>query len=144
MFHSTYDVTWIGYNEWIWTAVENDLALTAACGSTLRPFFIRYLPNSMTPNPTAVSSPKRREWRPNPYVERRSIEDEPSILPIQTREEQELATIESRIGSLINGSIAERSEIDYFGDWRSGTFIASETGSDLTDGRDWPLPGKSY
>ncbi|KAL1960514.1 hypothetical protein VTO42DRAFT_7813 [Malbranchea cinnamomea] len=40
----TYDVTWDGYNTWLWTVVEVNLAVICASIPTLRPFARRYLP----------------------------------------------------------------------------------------------------
>lgn len=146
IFHETYDVTWVGYLQWIWTVLENDFALIASCGPSLRPYLTRYLPDSTTPGDDPYGScPARTARCFSPHSRTQEVEDGPS-LPIQTPQEQELASMESRIGSLMkssrDGSVTERSQFSYFDDARSGTFIASDSGSEST--KDWPLPGKSY
>lgn len=146
IFHSTYDVTWVGYLQWIWTVLENDLALIASCLPSLRPYLTHYLPDSTPPNSDIyISGPARRARCFSPHTTNPEAEDGPS-LPIQTPQEQELASMESRIGSLMqssrDGSVTERSQFSYFDDGRSGTFIASETGSEST--KEWPLPTQGF
>lgn len=158
MFYETYDVTWVGYVQMIWTIIENDCALIASCAPSLRPFLIRFLPDAtMTPdNNYYVRGPPRkaRGFYPPPTTAGiHDYDDTPEpVLPIQTPQEQELASMESRIGSLMqssrNGSVmSEASQTSYFfDDGRSGTFIASETTASLEEGcaKDWPLPAKSF
>jgi hypothetical protein len=44
----TYDETWVGYDTWLWTSVESNLAIICACTPALKPFFSRYLGASLT------------------------------------------------------------------------------------------------
>jgi len=41
---TTYDVTWEGYNIWLWTAVEVDLFIITSSVPPLRPLVRRYFP----------------------------------------------------------------------------------------------------
>ena len=145
IFHDTYDVTWVGYVQWIWTILENDLALIASCLPSLRPYLTRYIPDSPTQDDIYISGPARRARCFSPHTTNPDVEDGPS-LPIQTPQEQELASMESRIGSLMkssrDGSVTEQSQFSYFDDERSGTFIASDTASEST--KDWPLPTQKF
>ena len=43
---TTYDETWYGYDTWLWTSVESELAIICACAPALKPFFKRYLGGS--------------------------------------------------------------------------------------------------
>ncbi|KAK2738040.1 hypothetical protein FQN57_007306 [Myotisia sp. PD_48] len=40
-----YDVTWVGYNIWVWNAIEVNLAVICASVPVLRPFAQKYFPN---------------------------------------------------------------------------------------------------
>lgn len=43
VYYYTYDITWIAYYGWIWTALEADLGVICACAPALKVFFRRYL-----------------------------------------------------------------------------------------------------
>ncbi|KAL8824553.1 MAG: hypothetical protein Q9191_004978 [Dirinaria sp. TL-2023a] len=178
MFHTTYDVTWIGYLEWIWTAIENDLALIAASAPALRPIFRRYYPSESNPGHPHRHARSRKSYRRSSaedsytlrparkghfpgtrdsaaQIQVRDAEQETRpTLPIQSGQEQELAVMESRIGSLLSRSSASKrggmvwdvGEGSHWDDGKSGTLWNSEAESEATerDGREyaWPLPGK--
>lgn len=40
--YETYDVTWEGFNLWIWAAVEVNLGVICGCVPTLKPLFFRH------------------------------------------------------------------------------------------------------
>lgn len=42
LIRSAYDITWIAYYGWIWTALEADLAIICASAPALKVFFKRY------------------------------------------------------------------------------------------------------
>ncbi|KAI5782611.1 hypothetical protein EDC01DRAFT_220039 [Geopyxis carbonaria] len=46
----TYDVTWEGYNTWLWTAVEIDLGIITGSVPPLRPLVRRYFPRFLETN----------------------------------------------------------------------------------------------
>ncbi|KAH7128806.1 hypothetical protein B0J11DRAFT_279797 [Dendryphion nanum] len=43
VYYYTYDITWIAYYGWIWTALEADLGVICASAPALKVFFRRYL-----------------------------------------------------------------------------------------------------
>lgn len=42
LFYTSYDVTWIGYQIWLWTSIETSLGIVCASGPALKIFFRRY------------------------------------------------------------------------------------------------------
>lgn len=46
--YDTYDVTWDGFDLWIWTAVEVNLGVICGCVPSLKPLVFRYRSRSTT------------------------------------------------------------------------------------------------
>jgi len=42
LFYESYDVTWTGYQIWLWTSIETSLGIVCASGPALKIFFRRY------------------------------------------------------------------------------------------------------
>ena len=59
----TYDMTWVGFDTFVWSDLEVHLALICTCAPALRAFFRRYLNDSVTQRGNAVSSSNLNEKR---------------------------------------------------------------------------------
>jgi hypothetical protein len=59
VYYYTYDITWIAYYGWIWTALEADLAVICASAPALKVFFRRYF--NLSVNRSGNSNAKDRK-----------------------------------------------------------------------------------
>ncbi|KAF8053912.1 hypothetical protein FPV67DRAFT_1442959 [Lyophyllum atratum] len=74
---TTYDVTWEGYNIWLWTAVEVDLGIITSSVPPLRPLVRRHFPRLIEPENSFSAGDGRGSCVPAEFQVQRDSPDTP-------------------------------------------------------------------